>query len=120
MGEVPSALESILSAVDTNGCGQLDYSEFLAATLDQKLYTRRAACWCAFRQFDLNGDGKITHEELTKVLNGDDVRMAIGSRKIEEMIKEVDKDGDGTIDFEEFLAMMETPTGPIAKRIRTE
>ncbi|CAE7266877.1 unnamed protein product [Symbiodinium necroappetens] len=89
--------------------GSLDYTEFLAATLDQKVYMQRDlsdVCWAAFRIFDLDGDGKITREELGKAL-------ASFERKIEKMIEEVDKDGDGAVDFEEFCAMMSTKAGCI-------
>eukprot|EP00415_Alexandrium_ostenfeldii_P004068 UN4068 len=107
--KVPKALEGILESIDCNGSGQLDYTEFVAATIDQKLYIKRDVCWAAFRTFDLDGDGKITREELGKVLGGGDVRKALGASKIEKMISEVDSNGDGCIDFEEFCAMMMPP-----------
>ncbi|CAJ1446740.1 unnamed protein product [Effrenium voratum] len=115
----PKALEDILHAIDCNGSGSLDYTEFLAATLDQKVYMQRDVCWAAFRIFDLDGDGKITREELAKVLNGDSVQELFGSRKIEKIIEEVDKDGDGAVDFEEFYAMMSMKAEPPSKRQRT-
>lgn len=112
----PKALEDILQAIDCNGSGSLDYTEFLAAMLDQKVYMQRDVCWAAFRIFDLDGDGKITREELGKVLNGDSVQELFGTRKIEKMIEEVDKDGDGAVDFEEFCAMMSSKAEPPSKR----
>ena len=54
----PKALEDILQAIDCNGSGSLDYSEFLAATLDQKIYMQRDVCWAVFRIFDLDGAGR--------------------------------------------------------------
>lgn len=110
--QVPLALEEILKSVDSNGSGSLDYTEWIAATMDHKLYMQRDVCWAAFRVFDLDGDGKITREELDKVLNGGNVRNALGASKIDKMIKEVDTNGDGTIDFEEFFAMMTTRPKP--------
>merc|ERR1712032_1740604 len=107
--KVPQTLEDILKSIDCNGSGQLDYTEFLAATIDKKLYMQRDVCWAAFRTFDLDGDGKITREELSKVLNGSNVQMALGAAKIDKMIQEVDSNGDGCIDFDEFFAMMNPP-----------
>ncbi|CAK0867213.1 unnamed protein product [Prorocentrum cordatum] len=104
--KVPQHLDDLLKAVDCNGSGQLDYTEFLATMIDKKVYMQRDVCWAAFRAFDLDGDGKITREELGKVLNGDSVKEALGASRIDKIIKEVDLDGDGVIDFEEFCSMM--------------
>ena len=58
----------------------------------------------AFWLFDRDGDGTITTKEITAVMRN------LGQNPTEEditdMIKEVDIDGSGSIDFEEFLYMM--------------
>ncbi|XP_065827890.1 calmodulin-like [Oscarella lobularis] len=58
----------------------------------------------AFSLFDKNNDGNITTEELKTVLK------ALGhypnEAELEAMVEEVDADGNGTIEFEEFLVMM--------------
>ena len=40
LGRVPSSgdLDKLLAEVDSDGSGAIDYTEFLAATLDKKLY----------------------------------------------------------------------------------
>merc|ERR1712151_398617 len=83
-----------------------DYSEFVAATLEQKIYMQRDVLWTAFRTFDLDGDGGITKEELQQVLNQGNVGETLGSNKVQKMITEFDVNGDGVIDFEEFCEMM--------------
>eukprot|EP00913_Durusdinium_trenchii_P004706 g4371.t1 len=65
-GVRPKNRQDILQAIDCNGSGSLDYTEFLAAMLDQKRSLEphwEDVCWAAFRIFDLDGDGKITREE---------------------------------------------------------
>merc|ERR1719375_1314555 len=52
-------LERILCEIDANGLGGIEYSEFLAATMDRKFYVREGLCRAAFRVFDLDGDGYI-------------------------------------------------------------
>merc|ERR1719382_676815 len=104
--KIPQHFEEILKGIDSNGSGQLDYSEFVAATLDHKVFMQRDVLWTAFRTFDLDGDGRITFDELQKVLNTGSVEEAIGASKIKKMIEEFDANGDGVIDFDEFIAMM--------------
>merc|ERR1712070_439090 len=88
--EIPEDLEAVMRSVDSDGSGVIDYSEFIAATLTSKQYARQEVVWSAFRTFDLDGDGKITKEELAKVLQENPESAAIAS-----MIAEVDADGNG-------------------------
>lgn len=104
--DVPEDLEALMRAVDSDGSGVIDYSEFIAATMTTKQYARKEVMWAAFRFFDLDGDGSITREELSKVMKENPEAASIA-----EMIREVDLDGDGTISFDEFCTMMEANTG---------
>lgn len=51
----------------------------------------------AFRIFDINGDGKITAKELKNVLKELGIKM--DKNDVKKMIKELDKDGNGTIEY---------------------
>jgi len=104
--ELPSDLQEIMDSVDSDGSGVIDYTEFLAATLERRLYLQEDVCWCAFKVFDLNSDGKISLDELRLVLDSNSVESAMGAQAVQEMLKEVDRNGDGSIDFDEFMAMM--------------
>ena len=57
----------------------------------------------AFTLYDKNGDGFITTMELRTAMN------ALGQKpspsEIADIIKEFDTDGNGTIDFNEFLQL---------------
>lgn len=111
---IPDDLQQIMMAADADGSGQVDYTEFLAASLDKKEFVQEDICWCAFRIFDKNGDGKISKAELRVVLgegdggSGKEVAGAFGKDTAEfsAILESVDKDGDGEIDFNEFMAMM--------------
>merc|ERR1712187_150023 len=98
--EIPSDLAQIMQDVDSDGSGQIDYTEFLAATLDKRVYMKEDVCWSAFRIFDRNGDGKISQEELKKVLHNDEVADVAGTEAIAKLLQEVDNNGDAVIDFE--------------------
>ncbi|GAM24298.1 hypothetical protein SAMD00019534_074730 [Acytostelium subglobosum LB1] len=58
-----------------------------------------------FNQFDENGDGKIDSIELTKILNA--LGEKLSGIQVRDMIKEVDTDNSGTIEFDEFVKVME-------------
>lgn len=98
--EMPPDLQHILEAVDSDGSGIIDYSEFLAASLGKTLYMQEDRCQAAFDIFDRDRDGKITQGELEEVLE------KVNSGTIAAMIRECDDNSDGVIDFHEFMAMM--------------
>jgi calmodulin len=58
----------------------------------------------AFRAFDIDGNGRIDREELAQVMKN--LGQELTAEEIDAMMKEADTDGDGTIDFEEFKALM--------------
>merc|ERR1712194_376829 len=91
--DVPPDLQAILEDVDADSSGKIDYTEFLAATLDKKLYLQEQQCWSAFRVFDRNGDGKISLDELKQVPQKGEVTDAFGGQDMEALLKEVDTSG---------------------------
>jgi calcium-dependent protein kinase len=92
--------ENIFKSIDTDGSGAINYTEFLAATMDEKVYLKEERLYEAFRMFDKDGSGKISSNEVRAILKNED------SKKIEEMIKTYDQNGDGEIDYMEFISMM--------------
>merc|ERR1719171_2670050 len=95
--DLPKDLEEIMSAIDSDGSGTIDYTEFIAATLTAKQYQSRETLWAAFRTFDTSGDGSISRDELAELLaEGTD------SAVVDQMMSEVDTNQDGKITFDEF------------------
>lgn len=58
----------------------------------------------AFYMFDVDHSGDIDKREFTKLITT--LGLELNEKRIAELMKEMDKDGSGTIDFEEFSAMM--------------
>jgi len=104
--EAARTLQESLRAIDTDKSGEIEYTEFLAATFDHKKAQQENVLSQAFNEFDLNHDGVITREELQQVLSGDSASEVMSQKEIQNIIAEVDRNGDGEIDFDEFCKMM--------------
>lgn len=96
-------LEELFSSMDTDHDGYINYTEFIAATLDKKIYLQDEKLYEAFKAFDQNDSGKISKKNIMHVLKLTDK----DSSALEKIIEENDLNGDGTIDFKEFMQMMQ-------------
>ena len=57
-----------------------------------------------FKIFDKNNDGQITQDELKQLLNN--IGQKPSDSEIQDMINEIDIDGDGKINFDNFITLM--------------
>jgi calmodulin len=112
LGQKPTEdeLQIMLSSVDTNQNGVIDFDEFLELMRnhfygDGEEPSAEAELLEAFRIFDRNGDGFITEEELRQALLNLGERLT--GEQIKDMLNAADKDGNGLIDYSEFVAMMQ-------------
>lgn len=64
----------------------------------------------AFRMFDKDNSGKIDANEIGALLAGEEFKDVYTKDQLEAAIREVDENGDGEIDFEEFMHMMKSIT----------
>ncbi|XP_012938778.1 calmodulin-A [Aplysia californica] len=112
LGQFPSTdeLNQMLQEIDINGDGTFSFEEFVQVMAnvggisenseeDEEEELRQA-----FRVFDKSGCGYITPSDLRAVLQC--MGEELTEEEIDEMIAEVDIDGDGRIDFEEFITCM--------------
>ena len=57
--EDSDTLIELLKGADTDGSGSIDYTEFIAATLDAQTYMKNDYLRTAFDMFDKDKSGKI-------------------------------------------------------------
>ena len=71
-----------LKAADTDNSGEIDYTEFIAATIDTNIYLRDDYLQSAFQMFDKDGSGKIDNEEVVALLQGEDLKNLVTKEAI--------------------------------------
>ena len=92
--------------MDIDYNNNIDYTEFLAANLDESIFLKEEKLKEAFRHFDLNDTGAIKKEDLIKVLKLDDVEDK--NKIVNSIIEENDFDKDGKINFNDFMKVMQS------------
>lgn len=115
-GSIQQEAQQMIEDADVNGDGLIDYEEFLAASLDRSRLQREEYIKKAFARLDSDNDGVISRRELISALaasaegsgaDGDASGGGGNPRDVDEILRELDVDGDGRISYDEFLAMMQ-------------
>ncbi|KAI2658891.1 Calcium-binding protein 5 [Labeo rohita] len=112
MGYMPTEMELIELGqnINMNLGGRVDFEDFVELMAPKLLAETAGMIGVkelrdAFKEFDMDGDGSITTEELrcamSKLLG-----EHMNHREIDAVVQEADNNGDGTVDFEEFVRML--------------
>ena len=102
--------EDLLRAMDSDGDGEIDFTEFISAAFDKRALLTQENLDAAFKTFDIDGNGKITKDELKAVFAAGQASSAT-NEAWESIMRDVDKDGDGEIGYEEFTEVMKAVLG---------
>lgn len=102
-------VSKLMKSCDVDGNGTLSYEEFIAATIHQNKLESQEHLFMAFSHFDADNSGYITQDELLTSLKD----HGLPTDNVEELISNADKNGDGKIDYEEFVDMMRSQEGSV-------
>ena len=95
-------MNKIVKEIDIDGNGFIDYTEFILASMNKEKMLTTERLEATFNLFDKDGSGKITAKELKEILEIHDVEDS----SWDNLIAEVDSNGDGGVDLKEFKDMM--------------
>ena len=105
-GEVVSdaAIDDIIKQIDNDSNGKINYTEFIAATLDIRKYLTNERVEALFKSFDVDDN------DVIEPANIKDAFTKLGKDVTDEDIKTImmmhDENGDGKISLEEFKNML--------------
>jgi len=95
--------DRIFKTVDVDASGEIGLQEFMQACANKESLLDEKQLKISFQFFDKDGSGTVTTDELRDALG---IGKNIDEKVWEDVIKEVDENGDGEIDFDEFKHMM--------------
>jgi len=101
-------LRKLLRKFDADGSGKLEFDEFcalvytVANTVDKD--TLQKELREAFRLFDKEGNGFISRATMKALLH--EIADDLSDADLDSAIDEIDEDGSGKIEFEEFFELM--------------
>ena len=103
INDIESEVNKIMNQVDIDHSGEIDYNEFIAASMSRNKILSKERLESAFKAFDIDSSGTISADELKAILGK---YHAYDDEIWIDIIREVDINGDGVIDLREFSEMM--------------
>ena len=100
---VDEEVDRIFKQLDVNNTGQIDFSEFLLATVDYKKGVHEKELRQIFSIIDKDKSGTLEREEVGEFFN---LKGPEHAADLQMLINEADVNKDGKISIDEFIHMM--------------
>ena len=102
--KVDNYVENLLLLLDGDNNGYIEYEEFLRACIDKKLILKKTYLKYAFNYLDQDRTKTLNTQKIIKafVVKPNTILEAVFNKTL----LQVDKDGDGIINYEEFEELM--------------
>ncbi len=103
---------------DEDGNGQLDFPEFLCvmAECDESQAAVGEELKQLFQLLDANKDGSVDMAEMCQILS--QVGEPMTTAELAEVMREADIDGDGKLNYDEFIGMSQSSVLPELSHIQ--
>ncbi|KAG5682763.1 putative Calcium-dependent protein kinase 20 [Polypedilum vanderplanki] len=99
-------IKKMIADIDKDRTGKLSYADFLSLmTVKMAEKDTKEEILKAFRLFDDDETGTISFKNLKRVAK--ELGENLTDEELQEMIDEADRDGDGEVNKEEFLRIMQ-------------
>jgi calcium-dependent protein kinase len=96
-------VDSLMDRMDGNKDRKINYTEFVGAAIDKKKLLSDERMNDCFRIFDKDKSGKISIAELKEMFQGKNI---VDEAVWIKMVSDVDKNGDGEIELNEFKEIL--------------
>ena len=95
-------IKKMFEEIDINNSNKIEYTEFISALIEKKEYLKEEKLLEIFKTLDKDGNGKISKNEIKNILKGQD----FDENDSKQFISKFDLNGDGLIDYYEFVSNM--------------
>merc|ERR1719510_2822325 len=94
-------VKTIFKSVDADASGFVDYDELLSSRINRKLISKEERMRKVFKVLDTDASGSLTAQEIKGALVS--IHPDINLEECNKLLKEADENGDGVIDYEEWI-----------------
>ena len=96
-------IKTIIQNVDYDGNGKINYSEFLAATVQLRSVLTEEKLYALFKHFDTDNSEFITPDNIREAFKQNGRELSVKQTK--QILRDHDVIGDGQLNFDEFKAI---------------